>query len=798
MFKNYFKTAWRNLVSNKFYSILNISGLAIGLTAGIMLLFWVQHEFSYDKFNPDAGHIYRINSSYKTSEGGNTVWGTAPAPLKPFAANIRDVEEVVRIRYATQINYIGYRSKKLFKAGNDAYYVDDGFFKVFSFPLLSGNTGKPFPNISSIILSETTAKKIFGNDNAIGKELTINGSESFLVSGIMKDMPENTSIHKADILIPMGNWAKHFTQNGGNNGWKTIDEDLGSSMYEIYIKTKSGANLSNIGKSLTTIFNDHQKSEYKGSTSFFLQPLTSLHLTNADGNQSALRMVQIIMWVAILILLIASINYVNLSTARAMVRMKEIGIRKMIGANKWQLFFQIMAETLLIFSIAFVLAIGLMNVLMPLYNAISGKTLAINLSDIQFWKLLLSVVAGTLIASGIYPAVLLSSLNPIASLKGKIVQHISASFLRKALVVVQFSISSIIIIATIIMYRQLQYVKTKDVGYNKFYVFMVNMPNDMYNHSDAVINELRKEKSVISVARANPNISDIGASSLDMKLPGNPNFSMQFFETEIDKDFIPMMNLQLVAGHNFTGTPSDSSSYIINVTAAKAMGMKDDAVGKTVTYHGRTGTIIGVLKDFNFKNLKETIKPLIIGSGSWWYPRSILYVRTTAAHAGDAIKAVEKQYKKYSSDVPFSYEFLDKIFESQYKTEQRTGTLFTTFAIIAIFISCLGLFGLATYTAQVKTREIGIRKVYGASVGNIVASISKDFLTLVIIAIVISIPIAYWSMNNWLDNFAYRTTINIFIFILAASVVLLIAFATIGFKAFKAARANPIKSLRTE
>ncbi|MFT4152872.1 ABC transporter permease [Parafilimonas sp.] len=798
MIKNYLKTAWRNLVSNKFYSILNISGLAIGLATGIMLLFWVQHEFSYDKFNPDAQHIYRINSSYKASEGGNTVWGTSPAPLKPFAANIRDVEKVVRISYATQINYIGYQSKKIFKAGNDAYYVDDGFFKMLSFPLLSGNTEKPFPQISSIILSETTAKNIFGNDNAIGKELTINGNESFVVSGIMKDMPENTSIRKADILIPMGNWSKHFTQNGGNNGWKTIDEDLGSSMYEIYVKTKNGANLNNIGKSLTTIFNDHQKTEYQGSTSFFLQPLTSLHLTNADGNQSTLRMVQIIMWVAILILLIASINYVNLSTARAMVRMKEVGIRKMIGASKWQLFFQIMAETLLIFSIAFVLAIGLMIALMPLYNAISGKALTINLSDIQFWKLLLSVVAGTLIASGIYPAVLLSSLNPIASLKGKIAQHISASFLRKALVVVQFSISSIIIIATIVMDRQLQYVRTKDVGYNKSYVFMVNMPSDMYNHSDAVINELRQEKSVISVARANPNISDIGASSLDMKLPGNPNFSMQFFETEIDKDFIPMMNLQLAAGHNFTGTPSDRSSYIINETAAKAMGMKDDAVGKTVTYHGRTGTIIGVLKDFNFKNLKETIKPLIIGSGAWWYPRSILYVRTTAGHARDAIKAVENQYKKYPGDMPFSYEFLDKIFESQYKTEQQTGTLFTTFAVIAIFISCLGLFGLATYTAQVKTREIGIRKVHGASVGNIVTSISKGFLSLVIIAIVISIPIAYWSMNNWLNNFAYRTTINIFIFILAASVVLLIAFATIGFKAFKAARANPIKSLRTE
>lgn len=795
MFYNYFKTAWRNLNANKFYSILNICGLAVGLTTGIMLLLWVQNEFSYDKFNKNAGNIYRVNSSFKISNGDNSFGSDVPAPLKPFSASVPDIEDIVRINHNYSVSRIRYQSKKLFNITDNALYVDDHFFQMLSFPLRYGNAADPFPQTNSIILSETMAKNLFGSDRAVGKVLTINDNESYTVSGIMKDMPQNTSIDKADILFPMAAWAKAF---GGNGDWKTIDEDLGSFQYKIFIRLRNGANPGNVARHLTAIFNEHQAAKYKGLISFLFQPLTSIHLVREDGSASALHMVQVIMWVAILILLIASINYVNLSTARSLVRLKEVSIKKIVGANKLQLFYQFITETLLIFLIAFVGAVLLAIALMPLYNSISGKDLVLHLSDIRFWKIISFVLGSTLIASGVYPAILLSSFNPLSALKGKIYRSIGTTFLRRALVVAQFSVSVMIIISTIVMGRQMRYIKTKDVGYDKSYVFMVYMPGDMYRHSEAVISELKKENSIISVGAAACNISNIGSSSGDMEVPGKSDLSLRFFETEVDKDFIPTMKLQFASGHNFTGTPSDSSSYIINETAANAIGMKNDAVGKTVTYHGKKGTIIGVLKDFNFESLKEVIKPVIIGAGAWWYQRSVLYVRTTSGQAQEAINAVQRQYKKYVNDTPFSYNFLDKSFEAQYKSEQRTGVLFITFATIAIFISCLGLFGLATYTAQIKTKEIGIRKVIGASVSSIIQLISKDFLKLVAIAIIIAVPFAWIAMNEWLEDFAYRTTISWWIIALAAIISLLIAFVTVSFQAIRAAMANPVKSLRTE
>ncbi|MEO6904757.1 MAG: FtsX-like permease family protein, partial [Ginsengibacter sp.] len=477
---------------------------------------------------------------------------------------------------------------------------------------------------------------------------------------------------------------------------------------------------------------------------------------------------------------------------------KEVSIRKIVGAQKFQLFFQFIIETLVLFCIASVLAMVLIFLLMPLYNSISGETLSFNLSDVKVWEVTGIAVLGTLIASSIYPAILLSSFKPLESLKGKITSGIGMASFRKALVVFQFTISVVLIVCTITMSNQMKFVKNKNLGYDKSYIFSVPLTQEVVDHLGAVKNELKKQPGIINVAASDVyNLSDVSGSTGDLDwATKSPKRSIMITQISIDKDFIPTMKIKFLEGGNFTGTPADSGYYILNETAVKQMGLQPPYIGQQITFHSVKGNILGVVQDFNFKSLKEKIAPLIFFTQ--WNNKNILYVRTTAASAPHAIASVQAQYKKYAGNAPFSYTFLDKAFEAQYKTDQRTGTLFNVFAGIAIFISCLGLFGLATFTAQVKTKEIGIRKVLGASVSGIVKLLSKDFLKLVVIAILIATPIAWWAINKWLEGFAYRINISWWFFAVAGFLAVFIALLTISFQAIKAAVANPVESLRSE
>ncbi|RYE22593.1 MAG: FtsX-like permease family protein, partial [Sphingobacteriaceae bacterium] len=577
--------------------------------------------------------------------------------------------------------------------------------------------------------------------------------------------------------------------------WKTIDEDLGNSSFDFFVKLKPGTNPQKTGQFFSSAFKAAKNG--KSDADYRLQKLTELHLIGADGNASSLHMVQIFMLVVILLLTIASINYVNLSTARSLIRAKEVSIRKIIGAQKQQLFFQFLTETCLLFLIATFFAVILIYLLTPLYNQISGKNLAFDITNPAILAGAGLAIFGTLIASSIYPAILLSSFQPIQALKGKITSGIGIAALRKGLVVFQFSISVILLVCTIVMGRQLNFIKNKDIGYNKSYVFSVPLTQEVVDHLDAVKAELKKETSISNVAASNAyNFSDIEGETGDLDWPEKTdNTSTMITQLSADKDLIPTMQIKLLQGQNFSGLPVDSSSFIINEAAVKKMGLKQP-VGQQITFHDHKGTIIGVVKDFNFKSLKEKISPLIFFT--FWNYRNILYVRTTGAGAQQAIAATAAQYKKYAGDSPFGYHFLDQSFDAHYKTDQRAGTLFNVFAGIAIFISCLGLFGLATYTAQVKFKEIGIRKVLGASVAGIVKLISVDFIKLVLIAILIAVPVAWWAMHKWLESFAYQTNVSWWIFALAGMLALLIALATVSFQAVKAALANPVKSLRSE
>ncbi|MEO8413003.1 MAG: ABC transporter permease [Ginsengibacter sp.] len=792
MFKNYFKTAWRSLWKNKFYSVINVCGLAVGLATGIMLLLWVQNELSFDKFNKEYKNIYQLSTHFSNS-GGDKVWSGVPGPLAVYAKSIPGVKSIVRIQSEFDQNISNSERTKIFD-GNKIAYVDSGFFSMFNYKLVEGNFATAFPNINSVIIAQSTAQKFFGTGEAIGKTIGFR-KELFTVTGVLQNFPGNSTL-QYDVVFPMAYYGKQFTTWGGNGDWKTIDEDLGDFAFNTFVQLQPGASLIKTGQQLSTAY----KKARNGDTNadYQLQNLADIHLIGPDGNTSSLRMVQIFMLVVILLLAIASINYVNLSTARSLVRAKEVSIRKMVGAKKQQLFFQFITETFLLFCFAIALSIILIFLLTPLYNSISGKNLSFDISDTGVLKVSAMAIFGTLIVSSVYPAILLSSFKPIEALKGKISSGIGIAALRKGLVVFQFSISVILLVCTIIMSNQLHFIKNKDLGYDKNYVFSVPLTQELTEHIDAVKAELKKQSGILNVAACDAySFFDINGETGDLDWPAKAsNSNVTITQLCVDKDIIPTMKIKLIEGQNFSGAPADSSHFVLNEAAVKMMQLKPPYVGQQLSLHDQKGTIIGVTEDFNFQSLKLKIKPLIFFT--FWKSRNILYVRTTAENAGQAIASVQGQYKKYAGNTPFSYYFLDTTFDAQYKTDQHAGTLFNVFAGIAIFISCLGLFGLATYTAQVKFKEIAIRKALGASVTGIVQLISKDFLKLVIIAIIIAIPVAWWAMNTWLDGFAFRVDVSWWIFAMAGIIALLIALLTISFQAIKAAMANPVKSLRAE
>jgi ABC-type antimicrobial peptide transport system permease subunit len=791
MFKNYFKTAWRSLWNNKFYSAINILGLSIGLTTAILLLLWIKDEKSFDKFNTDYNRIYNLSAHFQAN-GKEQVWGGVPGTLYNSARVLTTVDAVTRVHDEWGVTLHQSNNRKLI-SGLHAAYVDSSFFSIFNFNTTKGVANNLFAATNNILLTEETAKKIFGTDDVVGKMVNWD-TTSFIVSGVLHNFPQNSSL-RFDALFPMSLYAKMFTAWGGNGNWKTIDEDLGNYAYDTYVKLQPNTDFTTIESALTKAYKDARNGD--SQTKFMLQPLAQKHLISADGNQSGLRIVQVFTIITILVLAIAAVNYVNLSTARSMARVKEVSVRKIIGANKWQLFSQFVVETVILFLIATLLALVFAGLLIPAYNEISGKSLEFSITNPSVWMLVGIAVLGTFILAGVYPAIHLSSFDPINSLKGKLGQSMGNILLRKVLVVFQFSISVILIICTLIIGRQMQYISKVNLGYNKEYVFTVPLSDEAINHIDVVKAELNKTPGISATSLSNVyNIADYGNSTGDIDWPGkSKDNSMIVSSANVDKDFLPLMNFTFIEGGDFSGTPSDTSAYVINETMVKQMGLKPPYVGQQMSLHDVPGTIIGVVKDFHFKSLKDKIGPFVFWTHRW---KNMLYVKTTAAGAQQAIKSVEKIYNKYPGVNPFTYSFVDSKFDELYKSDNRTKLLFNIFAGIAIFISCLGLLALATYSAQLRTKEIGVRKVLGASVTNIVTLLGKDFIALVAIAIIIAIPVASYSMNKWLENFAYKTDISFWLFVIASFIAVGIALLTISFQAIKAALANPVNSLRSE
>jgi putative ABC transport system permease protein len=790
MIKNYFKTAWRNILKNRFYTLVNLTGLTIGLTVSLLILLWVNDELSYDRFNTNAANIYQINSQIGT--GSSTqVWGNTQPPLVDHAIKeVPGVQNAVRIITNRNYSIFRYQNKILEVGENGVYFVDPSIFKMFDFKLLKGDVNRPFPNDRSIIITETTAKNYFGDADPIGKVLVADNKDNYTVAGVMADFPENSTI-KADMFFSIELKRKQPPVGGSA---KSMDEEWNNYYATTFMQLQPGVQPQTVMDKLTQTSLKHLSGPEDSKLKYLAQPLANIHLYRPDGNSSGMQTVRVFVIVAVLILLIACINYVNLSTARAMLRSKEVSVRKIIGAEKKQLFMQFLIETLLFFFIAVILSFVLIYLLMPLYNDISGKQMHFNLLDSGVWKVLGTTIAAILLAASIYPALLLSSFKPVNALRGKLTLGLGNATFRKVLVVCQFVFSIGLITGTLIINGQLKYIRQKDLGYDKSYVFTFPM-RSMQQNFEAIRAQLLTKPGILDVTSSNDNIISANNTTSDDSWDGkDPNTSFLVHPITVDRYFLNFFKLKMVEGTGFTGITSDSTHFILNETAARESGVKDP-VGKPFMVNFIKGTIIGVVKDFHFASLRQKIEPAV-----FIYKRSCrrMLIRTTGKDAANTVATVQQNWASYNTGFPFTYNFIDEFYDKLYRTDMRAGTLFSIFTAIAIIISCLGLLGLATYTAQVKVKEIGIRKVLGASVSSITVMLSRDFLALVAWSILIAAPISWFAMNKWLQDFAYRTPIEWWVFVLAGASALLIAFITISSQAIKAALANPVRSLRSE
>lgn len=786
MIANYFKVAIRNIFKNRIYSFINIAGLGLGLATGFIMLLWVNNEYSMNRYHKHADRIYQVTARLKWGTG-EAVWETTPAPLASFAKdNISDIEQVARLKSNNAINQVVKIANKTF-IENQIGYTENELFKIFDFPVIAGNPKEPLAGGLSVVLTGSTAKKYFGEDDAVGKIIRFRDT-SFVVSAVIKDFPVNSSLHYS-ALFSLDIVKLKFR---GNGKWKTIDQDWGNYDYSTFCLVRKDGNIENI----STMIQGAVKAANPdaGTNQFPLRPLSKLYLYKPDGTKGRLIMVEIFFIVAIFVLLIASINYVNLVTARATQRVKEIGIRKVIGAAKRQLCWQFFIETGVLLVLATATALLLMNLLLPVYQQVSGNTVAYDFANWQLWKVLAAIVGTVWLLTGLYPALLLSSFRPIESLRGKIFLS-SAGFIRKSLVVLQFVVSITLILGTVFIHRQLNYIQNKDLHINTTNVIAFPIWK-MKGKGNDFKNEIQRLSYVQDVTTADMALFDGANSSGGLDWPGkSSDENIIAVHVDVDKNFMHFFHAALKEGTDFEKVSPGSPNFIINETAVKKMGLKKP-IGETMRFRGDTGTIIGVIKDFHFESLQNEIQPTVIKYNT--EQPAFLYARIEQRKAQQLINFTDKFWKQIEPALPLEYAFLDDQLAKHYDNETRASHLFDAFALITMFISCLGLFGLATYSAERRIKEIGIRKVLGAGTARLAGLLSREFIILVLLAIVIAIPIVWMGMTKLLNYFAYRISLQWWVFFVTAAIAVLIALITVSFQTIRAAITNPVKSLRTE
>ncbi|MEO6455867.1 MAG: ABC transporter permease [Ginsengibacter sp.] len=796
MLQNYLKTIWRNLRKNKMHSFINITGLSVGITCCMLIFLYVQYELSYDKFNVNANQVYRLTEVLHLPTANNARALTSPPMAPALKANFPEVLKTVRISFSGE--YLSYQNKKI--ADKKIMYADSALFDVFTFPVVEGDKQRALVNPYSIVLTQSMAKKYFGNTSPLGKIMHLSDTIPVKVTAVVKDVPANAHFSFDCIL------SRTTINATGNNALET---EWFNNGYYTYLLLQKNADYHQLETRFSS-FITKQMSDARKSTGLYydlkLQPLTDIHLRsnlNYEVNpNNDITYIYIFGAAALLILLIACINFINLSTAKSITRAKEIGLRKVIGASRSQLIFQFLSESFSLTIIAAVLSIILIVLILPLFNSFTSESLSLfNLINTNAFVLFASVIIGVGLMAGIYPAFLMSSFSPIKVLKGPAKYEWRDIFLRKGLVVFQFTIAIILITGALLIYQQLQFIQNQKLGLNKDQLLEVSIPPSQLNKKDILLQELAKNPNVINGSLTGFSFQQ--PVNINVTLPEGASANEMSSVSSIfaDDNFLKTFQIPLAAGRDFSKSFSTDAdqAFIVNESAVKTFNWKNNnaAIGKNIDWGlGKKGKVIGVVKDFNYSSLHDNIKPLIIQISPQSY--EFIALRVKPNNLPQTLVSLSGTWKTIVADDAFQYSFLDDDFAALYKSEQNLQRVLGLFTALSIFIACLGLFGLAALTIAQRFKEIGIRKVIGASIFSILSLLSKDFLKLVFVSVCIASPVAWMVVNRWLQNFAYHISISWFIFIIVGLSAMLIALITISFQAIKAAVANPVKSLRTE
>lgn len=802
MIRNYIKTAIRTLKKNIGFTAINVLGLSVGLATCLLIVFYVVDELSYDKYNTKADRIYRITSDVMLN-GRHGKYATSEGPLEAaLKDNFPEIEKVTRLidnnGLAVSASKFSIRKGNTNIQEKKVVYTESSLFDVFTLPMVAGDPKRSLDEPHTAVITESAAQKYFGNTDAVGQVLTINDTSLYRVTGVIKDIPLQSHFNYDFFLsfstLPESHWT----------GW-------GYSGVHNYLLLRPGANIKSLEKRIAQLEIKHSPGPANLWTTggnylrTKLMPLLDIHLRSDAGFEldkgGSIQYVYIFSFIAVIILLIACVNFMNLSTARSSNRAKEVGVRKVLGSARGNLIAQFLTESTLVTLISTFIAIALAILLLPLFNQVSGKQLGFTLRSLTWLApSLIVIVAVVGFLAGSYPALYLSGFRPIEVLKGKLSTGFKSSFLRSSLVVFQFSISIALIISTLVIYNQLNYIHNKSLGFNRDQVLVIKNTAVLGNQALSLKHELKQMPGVVNATMSlyQPTGDDRLITGLfpHREIDVKNDILTEFWS--VDEDYMNTMGLKLVAGRNFSkDIASDTAAVIVNEAFAEKFGQKDP-LNKFVYRnfdHVQQFHIVGVVKNFNFESLKDKISPLALVYSP---DNGAISVKIKTTDLSGLMSKIEDKWKQFSPNQQFSYSFMDQDFDATYRTEHRLGTLFISFSTLAILIACLGLFGLAAYAAEQRTKEIGIRKVLGASVSGIVGMLSMDFIRLVFISMLIASPLAWYFMNKWLQSFAYRTGLHWWILAIAGMVAILIAFVTISFQSIKAALANPVKSLRSE
>ena len=790
MIKNFFRIAIRNISRHKGFTFINITGLAVGLAASLLILLWVQDEFSYEKYNLNAENIYRVEEDQFYSGERYHVTVT-PHPSGPVWK-----EKIPEIREQTRVNRL---PRILFRKEEKVFFesaviaADSGLFKIFSMPFVLGEPKTALNSPKSIVLTEKLASKYFGAANPLGQTLTLENKFQFMVSGVMKDLPRN-SMFTFEAVIPYS-----FLREIG-----AISDSWGNNSILTFLQLEKGADTEAVNKKLTDVVLEYSP---QTTTKYMVFPLLDIHLHSQFGYQVSKGPVIVILifsLISIFIILIACINFINLSTAKASGRTKEIGIKKVAGADQKTMIIQFMLESFFIVAVALLFALLLVGLLLPLFNSVSGKKFV--LSDLLQFKFVFSVLAVGFVSgllSGIYPAFYLSSFKPAAVLKGETISGKGNGRLRQILVVIQFTLSILIAVAAIFMYRQLKHLQEKDLGFTKENLVCIPMATDMQPKYYSLKDELLKEPLIGGVTAARSNPVRIGSNSGGADWEGrDPEKRVLIGTNAIDYDYLETMKMKLASGRDFSRdfvsdfAKDTTGNFLVNEEVQKIMGV-EDAVGKRFRFMGLNGRIVGVLKNFNFKGADQPIEPVAFALTPPRY-LSFILIRLVPGNIPEALKAAEGIWKKVLPEYPFDYFFIEDDYNKLFSTQIRLTRLLSYFTILSVIIACLGLYGLSAYSAERRTNEIGIRKVMGAGTVIILWKMTREFLILVLISIIIAFPVGWIIVENLLKQFASRINMSLMVFALIAAGSLIVALATVCFQAFKASLINPAEALKVE